>query len=202
MSEALERSAERTLRVAFPVLRGEVVAPTSARRAGVTAQTVRNWKIALLQPGTTEPPGYRAGEIEVRVGDHQMHASGTSISHNSRKSLPEPFGLTGANVAAEDLPLAIDGGDGDRRGRMDEPLSHTSTAAVAERASISPVERSVMGSHRASRTDPPTGGPFRVHQGPSIFWDAAAERPSLRRRRTVPADGRWQDFSLCHTPGP
>ena len=55
MSRPAKRTPERKLQVVLSVLRCEVSAAEAARRAGVTEQTVHNWKNALLEAGRPEP---------------------------------------------------------------------------------------------------------------------------------------------------
>ena len=51
MSRPAKRTPERKLQVVLSVLRGEVSAVEAARRAGVTEQTVHNWRSAFLEAG-------------------------------------------------------------------------------------------------------------------------------------------------------
>ena len=51
MAKASRRSPEEKLRVVLSVLRGELSAVAAGRRAGVSEQTVHNWKKAFLEGG-------------------------------------------------------------------------------------------------------------------------------------------------------
>ena len=51
MAKASKKSPEEKLRVVLSVLRGELSAAAAGRRAGVSEQTVHNWKKAFLEGG-------------------------------------------------------------------------------------------------------------------------------------------------------
>ena len=51
MAKASKKSPEENLRVVLSVLRGELSAAAAGRRAGVSEQTVHNWKKAFLEGG-------------------------------------------------------------------------------------------------------------------------------------------------------
>ena len=51
MARASQKSPEEKLRVVLSVLRGELSAAAAGRRAGVSEQTVHNWKKAFLEGG-------------------------------------------------------------------------------------------------------------------------------------------------------
>ncbi|WP_423916945.1 transposase [Candidatus Poriferisodalis sp.] len=51
MAKASKKSPEEKLRVVLSVLRGELSASVAGRRAGVSEQTVHNWKKAFLEGG-------------------------------------------------------------------------------------------------------------------------------------------------------
>ena len=51
MARASKKSPEEKLRVVLSVLRGELSAAAAGRRAGVSEQTVHNWKKAFLDAG-------------------------------------------------------------------------------------------------------------------------------------------------------
>ena len=51
MAKASKKSPEEKLRVVLSVLRGELSVAAAGRRAGVTEQTVHNWKKAFLEGG-------------------------------------------------------------------------------------------------------------------------------------------------------
>ena len=51
MAKASKKSPEEKLRVALSVLRGELSVAAAGRRAGVSEQTVHNWKKAFLEGG-------------------------------------------------------------------------------------------------------------------------------------------------------
>ena len=71
MAKASKKSPEEKLRVVLSVLRGEQSAVDAGRRAGVSEQTVHNWKKLFLDSGRDglaqglvsggrEPPLYRS----------------------------------------------------------------------------------------------------------------------------------------------
>ena len=51
MAKASKKSPEEKLRVVLSVLRGELSVAAAGRRAGVSEQTVHNWKKAFLEGG-------------------------------------------------------------------------------------------------------------------------------------------------------
>ena len=51
MAKASNKSPEEKLRVVLSVLRGELSAAAAGRRAGVSEQTVHNWKRLFLDAG-------------------------------------------------------------------------------------------------------------------------------------------------------
>ncbi len=51
MAKTSNKSPEEKLRVVLSVLRGEVSAAAAGRRAGVSEQTVHNWKKLFLEAG-------------------------------------------------------------------------------------------------------------------------------------------------------
>ena len=51
MAKASKKSPEEKLRVVLSVVRGELSAAAAGRRAGVSEQTVHNWKKAFLEGG-------------------------------------------------------------------------------------------------------------------------------------------------------
>ena len=51
MAKAWKKSPEEKLRVVLSVLRGELLVAAAGRRAGVSEQTVHNWKKAFLEGG-------------------------------------------------------------------------------------------------------------------------------------------------------
>ena len=51
MAKASKKSPEEKLRMVLSVLRGELSAAVAGRRAGVSEQTVHNWKKAFLEGG-------------------------------------------------------------------------------------------------------------------------------------------------------
>jgi transposase len=51
MARASKKSPEEKLRVVLSVLRGEATATEAARRAGISEQTVHNWKRIFLDSG-------------------------------------------------------------------------------------------------------------------------------------------------------
>ena len=51
MAKASKKSPEKKLRVVLSVLRGESSSSAAGRRAGVSEQTVHNWKKAFLESG-------------------------------------------------------------------------------------------------------------------------------------------------------
>ena len=74
-----ERTPERKLQVVLSVLRGEVSAPEAARRAGVTEQTVHDWKNALLEAGREGLSGPRrrrsSREAEIEAENEEFKAA-------------------------------------------------------------------------------------------------------------------------------
>ncbi len=71
MAKASKKSPEEKLRVVLSVLRGELSAAAAGRRAGVSEQTVHNWKKAFLDAGRerlargARRRSAREGELEV-----------------------------------------------------------------------------------------------------------------------------------------
>ena len=58
MAKASKKSPEEKRRVVLRVLRGELSAAAAGRRAGVSEQTVHNWKRLFLDAGRDGPgPG-------------------------------------------------------------------------------------------------------------------------------------------------
>lgn len=51
MARASKKSPDEKLRVVLSVLRGELAASEAARRAGVSEQSVHNWKKTFLESG-------------------------------------------------------------------------------------------------------------------------------------------------------
>ncbi len=51
MARVSKKSPEEKLRIVVSVLRGEATATEAARRAGVSEQSVHNWKRILLESG-------------------------------------------------------------------------------------------------------------------------------------------------------
>ena len=51
MAKASKKSPEEKLRVVLSVLRGELSVAAAGRRAGVSEQTVHNWKKAFVEGG-------------------------------------------------------------------------------------------------------------------------------------------------------
>lgn len=51
MARPSKKSAEEKMRVVLSVLRGEVTVAAAGRKAGVSEQTVSNWKRAFLESG-------------------------------------------------------------------------------------------------------------------------------------------------------
>ena len=70
MSSPAKRTPERKLQVVLSVLRGEVSAAEAARSAGVTEQTVHNWKNAFLEAGREglAGPRRRRSSRELELG--------------------------------------------------------------------------------------------------------------------------------------
>ena len=71
MAKTSKKSPEEKLRVVLSVLRGELSAAAAGRRAGVSEQTVHNWKKAFLDAGRerlahgARRRSAREGELEV-----------------------------------------------------------------------------------------------------------------------------------------
>ena len=59
MAKASKKSLEDKLRVVLSVLRGELSVAAAGRRAGVSEQTVHNWKKAFLEGGRSISPPSR-----------------------------------------------------------------------------------------------------------------------------------------------
>ena len=78
MSRPAKRTPERKLQVVLSVLRGEVSAAEAARRAGVTEQTVHNWKNAFLEAGREGLAGPRrrrsSRELELEAENEELKA--------------------------------------------------------------------------------------------------------------------------------
>ena len=78
MAKPSKKSTEQKLQVVLAVLRGELSAVEAGRKAGVSEQSVHNWKRIFLESGlsswakTTKPPRLRhsprttKGAIRVR----------------------------------------------------------------------------------------------------------------------------------------
>ena len=79
MSRPAKRTPERKLQVVLSVLRGEVSAAEAARRAGVTEQTVHNWKNAFLEAGREGLAGPRrrrsSRELELEAENEELKAA-------------------------------------------------------------------------------------------------------------------------------
>ena len=79
MSRPAKRTPERKLQVVLSVLRGEVTAAAAARRAGVTEQTVHNWKNAFLEAGREGLAGPRwrrsSRELELEAEYEELKAA-------------------------------------------------------------------------------------------------------------------------------
>ena len=110
MAKASKKSPEEKLRVVLSVLRGELSAAAAGRRAGVSEQTVHNWKKAFLEGGRDR------------------------LAQRAQELLPEPIGLAVADVAAQDLPVAVcgdaRGDDGGHRSGLGEVVAHVQIGGV------------------------------------------------------------------------
>lgn len=79
MAKASKKTADEKLRVVLSVLRGEVTAQEAARRAGVSEQSVHNWKRILLESGREGlAQGQRrrsAREFELEAENEELKAA-------------------------------------------------------------------------------------------------------------------------------
>ena len=79
MAKASNKSPEEKLRVVLSVLRGELSAAAAGRRAGVSEQTVHNWKRLFLdagRDGLAQGRGRRsARESELEAENEELKAA-------------------------------------------------------------------------------------------------------------------------------
>ena len=76
---------------------------------------------AALAPGALDGPVRGGAEPGVSVGYHQAHPGEPSGSQRAQEVLPEGLGFAVADVASQDLPVAVggDAGGDDHRHRGD-----------------------------------------------------------------------------------
>ena len=89
MAKASKKSPEEKLRVVLSVLRGEQSAVDAGRRAGVSEQTVHNWKKLFLDSG-------RDG-LAQEYASKSRNASSTSSNRLSAQKLKSAFQEAGAS---------------------------------------------------------------------------------------------------------
>ena len=79
MARASKKSPDEKLRVVLSVLRGEVSASEAARRAGVSEQSVHNWKKIFLESGRdglAQGRQRRSGrELELEAENEELKAA-------------------------------------------------------------------------------------------------------------------------------
>ena len=76
MARPSKRSAEEKLRVVLSVLKGEQTATEAGRRAGVSEQTVHNWKKTFLDSGRA---GLAAGKARRSNREHELEAENEEL---------------------------------------------------------------------------------------------------------------------------
>ena len=83
---------------------------------------------AALMARTLQRLGQRRDQAGVLVGDHQLHAAETASAQRAQEPAPERLVLGVADVAAQDLPVAV-GGDA---GGDDDGHRHDLRGLVAD----------------------------------------------------------------------
>ena len=81
MAKASKKSPEEKLRVVLSVLRGEQSAVDAGRRAGVSEQTVHNWKKLFLDSGR-DGPAMKSAAV-ARWFAHRAHFTHVRTRHRS-----------------------------------------------------------------------------------------------------------------------
>lgn len=76
MARASKKSPEEKLRIVLCVLRGEATATEAARRAGVSEQSVHNWKRILLDSGRD---GLAQGQRRRSSREQQLEAENEEL---------------------------------------------------------------------------------------------------------------------------
>ena len=95
MAKASKKSPEEKLRVVLSVLRGELSVAAAGRRAGVSEQTVHNWKKAFLKGGRdrlalgARRRSGREAELEAECEELKAALGGT-FSYGLERRLPGP----------------------------------------------------------------------------------------------------------------
>ena len=89
---------------------------------------------AALAGRSLEPAVGGGGEAAVRIGDHQAHTGEAPVAQRAEKLLPERLGFAVADVAAQDLPVAVcgdaRGDDGGHRGGLGNAVAHVQVGGV------------------------------------------------------------------------
>lgn len=98
MAKASKKTPEEKLRVVLSVLRGELTAQEAARRAGVSEQSVHNWKRILLESGRDGlAQGQRrrsAREFELEAENEELKAALGEAHVALRAALMTVFGTS------------------------------------------------------------------------------------------------------------